>query len=375
LFSSLFGVPRLVAGPICGFIVDAVGWKAFFWLTIASGAPGLILLARFVPLGTREPTFRVEPPTSGVPLGTAGLVWVAGRRRRRHRDRRLRTPRGDPGGAQGNPNRSERRLCPRSRAGEPGSPARGGRLGRSRRSRRGGNPERALHRGGRGRSPWGTPARPRVRRDLALQLLQRGGGGGIRRVELERARERTDGESVLPLVLVAQAQVVVRRRIVGIRFHHLLEAVDRVVDVLLALADDAQVIPRDDVLRVDGDGALEGARRLVEPRLVEERDGQPEVGRSRGRIQLDRLARRRRALAHRPPAVVAERQLEVRGGIGVLELEAALERPRRVPRLTEVVVGEAEIEVGPRVVGGGLQEVEAAVAHAFGAVEVQLAAA
>src|SRR5262245_29483798 len=80
LFSSLFGVPRLVAGPICGFVVDAVGWKAFFWLTIASGAPGLILLARFVPLGTREPTFTVEPPTSGVPLGTAALVWrgVAG---------------------------------------------------------------------------------------------------------------------------------------------------------------------------------------------------------------------------------------------------------------------------------------------------------
>jgi PAT family beta-lactamase induction signal transducer AmpG len=80
LFSSLFGVPRLVAGPICGFIVDAVGWKAFFWLTIASGAPGLVLLQRFVPLGTREPTFRVEPPAGGVPLGTAGLAWrgVAG---------------------------------------------------------------------------------------------------------------------------------------------------------------------------------------------------------------------------------------------------------------------------------------------------------
>src|SRR5262249_58685259 len=80
LFSSLFGVPRLVGGPIGGFIVDAGGGKAFFWLTIGSGAPGLILLARFVPLGTREPTFRVEPPASGVPLGTAGLVWrgVAG---------------------------------------------------------------------------------------------------------------------------------------------------------------------------------------------------------------------------------------------------------------------------------------------------------
>ena len=74
LFSSLFGVPRLVAGPICGFLVDAIGWRAFFWITIAAGAPGLILLARFVPLGTREPTFTVEPPTGGEPLGAGALA-------------------------------------------------------------------------------------------------------------------------------------------------------------------------------------------------------------------------------------------------------------------------------------------------------------
>ena len=74
LFSSLFGVPRLIAGPICGFLVDAIGWRAFFWITIASGAPGLILLARFVPLGTREPTFTVEPPTGGEPLGAGALA-------------------------------------------------------------------------------------------------------------------------------------------------------------------------------------------------------------------------------------------------------------------------------------------------------------
>src|SRR5262249_44621318 len=53
---------------------DAIGWRAFFWITIASGAPGLILLARFVPLGTREPTFTVEPPTGGEPLGASALV-------------------------------------------------------------------------------------------------------------------------------------------------------------------------------------------------------------------------------------------------------------------------------------------------------------
>jgi len=56
LFSSLFGLPRLWAGPLSGFLVNAMGWKAFFWLTIVAGIPGLLLLHRFAPLGVREPT-------------------------------------------------------------------------------------------------------------------------------------------------------------------------------------------------------------------------------------------------------------------------------------------------------------------------------
>jgi PAT family beta-lactamase induction signal transducer AmpG len=56
LFSSLFGLPRLWSGPLSGFLVSAMGWKAFFWLTILAGIPGLLLLQRFVPLGVREPT-------------------------------------------------------------------------------------------------------------------------------------------------------------------------------------------------------------------------------------------------------------------------------------------------------------------------------
>jgi PAT family beta-lactamase induction signal transducer AmpG len=55
LFSSLFALPRVVAGPITGFTVSAVGWPAFFLLTMVAGIPGLVMLARFVPLGTREP--------------------------------------------------------------------------------------------------------------------------------------------------------------------------------------------------------------------------------------------------------------------------------------------------------------------------------
>jgi PAT family beta-lactamase induction signal transducer AmpG len=65
LFSSLFGLPRLVAGPICGFAVDAVGWSAFFWFAILAGLPALLLLRRFAPWGAREPLFEAEPVEAG----------------------------------------------------------------------------------------------------------------------------------------------------------------------------------------------------------------------------------------------------------------------------------------------------------------------
>lgn len=74
LFSSLFGLPRLLAGPICGYLVHAVGWTTFFWSTLAAGLPGLVLLSRFVPIGVREPEFTVEPPHGKPPLTTRELV-------------------------------------------------------------------------------------------------------------------------------------------------------------------------------------------------------------------------------------------------------------------------------------------------------------
>jgi len=55
LFSSLFAVPRVLAGPVTGFTVSALGWPSFFLLTMALGLPGLVMLARFVPIGVREP--------------------------------------------------------------------------------------------------------------------------------------------------------------------------------------------------------------------------------------------------------------------------------------------------------------------------------
>jgi PAT family beta-lactamase induction signal transducer AmpG len=79
LFSSLFGLPRLLAGPVSGFVVDALGWKLFFWSTIVAGLPGMILLHRFAPLGVRDPPFTMEksialPPLSTVALASRGLV-------------------------------------------------------------------------------------------------------------------------------------------------------------------------------------------------------------------------------------------------------------------------------------------------------------
>ena len=79
LFSSLFALPRLLAGPITGFVVDAIGWSAFFLSTIAMGIPGLVMLARFVPIGVREPEFTVdrEETERKAPL-TASALAVRG---------------------------------------------------------------------------------------------------------------------------------------------------------------------------------------------------------------------------------------------------------------------------------------------------------
>src|SRR5439155_1301719 len=74
LFSSLFGLPRLVAGPLSGFLVEAVGWRTFFLLTLVFGVPGMVLLARFVPLGVREPVFTLEAHRRREPLAPAGLA-------------------------------------------------------------------------------------------------------------------------------------------------------------------------------------------------------------------------------------------------------------------------------------------------------------
>src|SRR3989441_3674486 len=75
LFSSLFGLPRLLAGPLTGFLVDAVGWRTFFLITLFCGVPGMVLLARLVPLGPPEPELTIEPPGRRQPISGPQLAW------------------------------------------------------------------------------------------------------------------------------------------------------------------------------------------------------------------------------------------------------------------------------------------------------------
>lgn len=79
LFSSLFGLPRILAGPIAGFSAYAVGWETFFWATMVIGIPGMVMLSRFVAWNARDVEFRIEPPRirrplTGGELATRGLA-------------------------------------------------------------------------------------------------------------------------------------------------------------------------------------------------------------------------------------------------------------------------------------------------------------
>jgi PAT family beta-lactamase induction signal transducer AmpG len=74
LLSSLFSLPRILAGPVAGIIADKLGWRDFFILTVFTGIPGLVMLHRFVPWGMREPVFNVEAPRTGAPVTKGALV-------------------------------------------------------------------------------------------------------------------------------------------------------------------------------------------------------------------------------------------------------------------------------------------------------------
>ena len=71
LLSSLFSIPRVLAGPPAGLLVDALGWRDFFIFTLLAGIPGMLMLWRFVPWSVRDPEFQVEAPKRGAPLTPA----------------------------------------------------------------------------------------------------------------------------------------------------------------------------------------------------------------------------------------------------------------------------------------------------------------
>lgn len=76
LFSSVFALGRTIAGPIAGGLVDAIGWRDFFLFTIACGVPGLVMLQRFVPWGSRE--LREDPEVAEAaarPISRAALAF------------------------------------------------------------------------------------------------------------------------------------------------------------------------------------------------------------------------------------------------------------------------------------------------------------
>jgi PAT family beta-lactamase induction signal transducer AmpG len=76
LFSSIFALNRTVAGPPAGVLVDALGWRDFFLLTIPMAIPGMVMLQRFVPFTSRD----VPEPTED---GGAAQVTVGERVTRR----------------------------------------------------------------------------------------------------------------------------------------------------------------------------------------------------------------------------------------------------------------------------------------------------
>jgi PAT family beta-lactamase induction signal transducer AmpG len=75
LLSSLFTLPRVLAGPVTGVLANAIGWRDFFVLTVFFGIPGLVMLARFVPFRARDVEFEVQAPSRGEPLTRGGLAW------------------------------------------------------------------------------------------------------------------------------------------------------------------------------------------------------------------------------------------------------------------------------------------------------------
>jgi PAT family beta-lactamase induction signal transducer AmpG len=74
LLSSLFSLPRILAGPVAGVLADTIGWRNFFLSTVLFGIPGLLMLARFVPWGARDVELAAATHARREPFSRRALI-------------------------------------------------------------------------------------------------------------------------------------------------------------------------------------------------------------------------------------------------------------------------------------------------------------
>ena len=74
LFSSIFALGRILAGPVAGVLVDAAGWTTLFVMSFVLSIPGLLLLQRLAPFGGGEINLEAEAETIRDPVGRWTLM-------------------------------------------------------------------------------------------------------------------------------------------------------------------------------------------------------------------------------------------------------------------------------------------------------------
>ena len=65
LFTSLMAVPRTFVNASTGYLVERVGWFAFFVLCTALAVPGMLLLFKVAPWGSHDEDERASPSAAG----------------------------------------------------------------------------------------------------------------------------------------------------------------------------------------------------------------------------------------------------------------------------------------------------------------------
>lgn len=74
LLSSLMALPRVIVGPFAGILAYSLGWTIFFIFTVPIAIPGLWMLNRFVPFGSKEAQVDDEKVARKAPISAAALA-------------------------------------------------------------------------------------------------------------------------------------------------------------------------------------------------------------------------------------------------------------------------------------------------------------